>query len=112
KHRSGEPVVVDGDLDDADTLVRIDAGGFVFGVRMRAFATGLADLSLLYVEETHRLFVGAKSSSFVVDLARGEVEHTFEHTLFWGFDRSTRPGFVLETGELDCLFRALDGQVV
>ncbi len=110
--RKGELVIVDGKPEDADAYVRIDTGAFAFGVRMWMFPTGLPDLSVMYVAETHRLFVGAKVSSFVIDLARGAVEHTFEHTMFWGFDRSTRPGFVLETGELDCLFRALDGRVL
>lgn len=110
--RAGELLVVDGELREAATFVRIDTGAFAFGVRIEMVRTGLPDLTLMYVEETHRLFVGAKWTSFVVDLAGGAVDHTFEHTMFWGFDRSTRPGFVLETGELDCLFRALDGRVL
>lgn len=108
----GDLEIVDGQTDEATARVRIEALGRGIMLRTPPGPTGLADVTLMFVEETGLLFLGAKRTSCVVDLARGEVAHVFEHLLFWGFDRKARPGWVLETGELDCLFRALDGRVV
>jgi len=95
-----------------DHAVHLDVGGLHIWYRLEAIPTGLVDLTVMYVEATARLFLGGQRLSCVVDVARAVVEHRFEHCLFWGFDRATRPGFVLETGELDCLFRGLDGRVL
>ena len=104
--------IVDGKPDDVTCAIIVDADGFKIRYEVDARPVGLCDLTILFVEETRRLFLGGRRLSSVVDVARGVVEHSFEHCLFWGFDRSARPGFVLETGELDCLFRALDGRVL
>jgi hypothetical protein len=110
--REGDLTIIDGAAEDATARVRIEVLGFGIALRTPSWRTGLADLTLMFVDETRLLFLGAKRMSCAVDLARSQVAHVFEHTLFWGFDRTTRPGWILETGELDCLFRALDGRVV
>lgn len=107
-----EVLVVVDDERTADHTVRLDVDGFRVWYLLEAIPTGLVDLTVMFVEETARLFLGGKRLSCVVDVARGVVEHRFEHCLFWGFDRATRPGFVYEAGELDCLFRGLDGRVL
>src|SRR5215470_8238861 len=110
--RRGDLEIIDGADHEASARVRIEILGTGILLRTPTWSTGLADVTLLYVEETGRLFLGAMRTSCVVDLARAAIEHRFEHCLFWGFNRTTRPGWILETGELDCLFRALDGRVV
>ncbi len=104
--------VVDGDPDDVDAVVFITLRERVVRYELDTRLVGLSDLTIMFVEETRLLFLGGRRLSCVVDLASGVVCHPFEHCLFWGFDRAARPGFVLETGELDCLFRALDGTVL
>lgn len=110
--RRGDLEIIDGADHEASARVRIEILGTGILLRTPTQPSGLADVTLLYVEETGCLFLGATRTSCVVDLARAAIEHRFEHCLFWGFNRTTRPGWILETGELDCLFRALDGRVV
>jgi hypothetical protein len=110
--REGDVEFVDGPSGDATAVIRVELLGQGILVRTPPWSSGLADLTLMLVDETGRLFVGAKRTSCVVDLERRMVAHAFDHCLFWGFDRTTRPGWILETGELDCLFRALDGRVL
>lgn len=107
----GELVIDDG-AGGVEHAVCIAVGGVRVRYLLDGVQTGLVDLTVMVVAETGHLFLGGKRRSCVVDLERGVVEHVFEHCLFWGFDRATRPGFVLETGELDCLFRGLDGEVL
>jgi hypothetical protein len=104
--------VVDGKEEGVDCVILLDVGATRLRYEVDSRPVGLCDLTILFVEETRRLFLGGRRLSSVVDLDRGTVDHPFEHCLFWGFDRVTRPGFILETGELDCLFRALDGRVL
>jgi hypothetical protein len=112
QRRDGDLEILDGATNEATARVRIEALGRGILLRTPAWSTGLADLTLMFVGETGRLFLGAKQISCVIDLARGEVAHVFEHFLFWGYSRAVRPGWILETGELDCLFRALDGRIM
>ena len=93
-------------------VVLLDVSGARIRYELDLQNSGLCDLTIMNVEETSRLFLGGHRASCVVDLATMTAGHRFEHCLFWGFDRDTRPGFVLETGELDCLFRGLDGRVL
>ena len=104
--------IVDGKEDDVDCVILVDVDDTRLRYEVDSRPVGLCDLTILFVAETRRLFLGGKRLSSVVDLDAGIVEHSFDHCLFWGFDRLTRPGFIHETGELDCLFRALDGRVL
>jgi hypothetical protein len=74
--------------------------------------SGLVNLTVMEVPESGRIFLGGQRRSCVVDLAAKSVEHVFEHCLCWGFSRDSWPNVVLETGELDCLWRALDGRIL
>ncbi len=105
-------LVLDATANDVKLVVRLELMRRRIRYELELRGTGPQDLVVLHVEETGRFFLGGHQSSCVIDLKTMTVEHGFEHCLFWGFDRQTRPGFVLETGELDCLFRALDGRVL
>jgi hypothetical protein len=108
----GELLVLDSGADNVRLVVLLDVSGARIRYELELWTVGLHELTVMHVEETSRLFLGGRQSSCVVDLATMTIEHRFEHCLFWGFDRAARPGFVLETGELDCLFRGLDGRVL
>ena len=105
--------IVDREPDEVTHVVRLELGG---ALRVRyslsAHSTGLVDLTVMHIASTNRLFLGGKRKSCVVDVEEERLEHEYEHCLFWGFDPVTLPGFVLETGELDCLLRSLDGAVL
>jgi hypothetical protein len=92
--------------------VDLRIGAFHLQYRFEQWPTGLVDFTALWIPQTQRLFLGGKRQSCVVNIATSTVEHCFEHCLFWSFAVSERPGFVLETGELDCLLRQDDGQIV
>ena len=108
---SGELVITAARPDDVDVAVLIDAGGVAVRFETSTRLPCPELLTVLHSAETGRLFVGGGERSCVVNLAAKAVEHMFEHCLFWGFEVGPRPGLILETGELDCLFRALDGSV-
>jgi hypothetical protein len=91
--------------------VDLRLGAFRLQYRFEELPTGLVDFTALWVPQTQRLFLCGKRQSCVVNIATSTVEHLFEHYLFWS-SASARPGFVLETGELDCLLRQDDGQIV
>lgn len=95
----------------ANAAVNLKLGSFRLQYRLADMSTGLADFSVLWRPATRRLFLGGKRQSCVVNVDTGTVEHVFEHCLFWGFSDG-RPGYVLETGELDCLLRRDDGEIV
>lgn len=95
----------------ANVAVNVKLGGFRLQYRFENQPIGLADFNVLWRPKTGKLFLGGKRQSCVVDVATGTVEHVFEHCLFWHFSDG-RPGYVLETGELDCLIRRDDGTIV
>lgn len=96
---------------NADAGVNVKLGALRLQYRFENIPTGLVDFSVLWRPKTGRLFLGGKRQSCVVNVATRTVEHVFEHCLFWGFSDG-RPGFVLETGELDCLIRRDDGEII
>jgi hypothetical protein len=109
---SGELVITAVRPDDVDTAVLVKVQGLELRFETSSRLPGADLLSVLHVAETGRLFLGGGERSCVVDLATRSVEHAFDHCLFWSFEPGPRPGLVLELGELDALFRALDGSVV
>jgi hypothetical protein len=75
--------ILDGNEADVDCVILLDAGEVRLRCEVDSRPVGLADLTVLFVEETGRLFLRGRRLSSVVDLARKTVEHSFGHCLFW-----------------------------
>lgn len=105
--------IIDSPCHPVTHVVILDVGGSLrvrYGLEF--FSTGIVDLTVLHLADMNRLLLGGKRQSCVIDLVTDEVEHEFEHCLFWGFDDTSLPGYVLETGELDCALRGRDGRIL
>lgn len=113
READGHEIAVDeAPIEEIDGAFLIEIRGVRVRYRFHARREATTDLTILVLADHGRLFLGGGRRSCVIDLDRRVVEHTFDHWQFWGFDRLTRPGFVLETGELDALFRAPDGRIL
>ncbi|WP_410769486.1 hypothetical protein [Fontibacillus sp. BL9] len=72
---------------------------------------GLNDITIQYIEDTRKLLVAGKRKSFVIDLIQHSVSDDFTHDLFWDITQLNN-GYILETGELDCLLRDESGAIL
>jgi hypothetical protein len=97
---------------EIDTIIEILVDNFFFiYYYMGSYNTGLQDLTLLFIDNTNTLFIGGKRKSCSINIIEKVIDNEFEHYLFWDFDILDN-GYVLETGELDCLLRNQKGVIL
>lgn len=79
-------------------------------VAWERYGTESDAVSLLLVDTTDTLFIGARTLSAAMRLTSGEIVDPREVVLFWSFEQIG--GYVLELGELMCFLRSETGEIV
>lgn len=98
------------DEDISKVILHIEVDGyFLIYYHYYPFNTGLHHFTI-YVRE-NIIFIAGQTKSCTINMLTNKVENEFEHTLFWDFDE-IREGFILESGEIDCLLRDKNGKII
>jgi len=99
------------DFNDRNCEIRIIIDDY-YAIRyfVNTYSTGLHDLQLFKIPDSQILLIGGKRKSLSLDLGSMQVANVYEHNLFWGFD--TMNDYILEFGELNCLFRDKSGKIL
>jgi hypothetical protein len=98
--------------DSTDTLVQIIVDDFEnIYCYLNSSDFGVNDLTVFCLEDTQTILIGGKKKSCNINLTTRSVENEFSHCLFWDFTK-LKNGLILETGELDCLLRDINGIII
>ncbi|MHA0858398.1 hypothetical protein [Paenibacillus sp. CMAA1364] len=68
-------------------------------------------MTIFCLEDTQTILIGSKKKSCAINLITRTVEYEFSHCLFWDFTE-LKNGLILETGELDCMLRNINGKII
>ncbi len=72
---------------------------------------GECDIAIFSLSERIRILLAGKKKSCRINLLDGTVDNVFEHFLFWAFILLDN-GLIFEQGELDCLLRDKEGNIL
>jgi hypothetical protein len=110
-------IIITDELDQSPTTFRNCCEIQIVGIPkilyfLDGFSTGLQDVQIFYVSKTDSLFIGGKSSSFVINLKDLSVKYRNHHLLFWTFRYTPNKDYVIDEGEIESVLRKLNGGIV